>query len=488
MPPLLTPSTHLHFVTGRLAEVALRAQAAEAAANHSIAHSVQVAPITVAALITPKWLTRHLDVPESATHVVLPGYCESAIDDAVNPELPETTWRSRLAEIARLEPENIVCGPNDCRDLDAWLGGKIRSVELNDHSIEIIAEINHAPRLSIDEVVRVAESLRADGADRIDVGCDPSRKCAAIGDYVAALIDAGHRVSIDTFDAWETGEAVRAGASLVLSVNESNRDAAVDWGCEVVAIPDTPDDLESLDTTVEFLQQRGVLMRLDPILEPIGFGFGASLLRYVETRRRYPDLAMMMGIGNLTELTDVDSAGVNMMLLALCEEFGVTSVLTTQVINWARSSIKECDIARRMVHYSLREGVPPKRLNDQLVTLRDPKLRPYSPEAIEALAAGIRDNNYRILAQDGVIHLISAGVHLSGDEPFGMMSELLSMPQSKNVDVSHAFYLGFELAKAKIAAQLGKQYEQDQALQWGHLTVEEKRHRIPRQSRHRKDE
>ena len=49
--------------------------------------------------------------------------------------------------------------------------------------------------------------------------------------------------------------------------------------------------------------------RIDPILEPIGFGFAASLGRYLEVRRRYPEAAMMMGIGNLTELTDVDSAG-----------------------------------------------------------------------------------------------------------------------------------------------------------------------------------
>ncbi|MCM2369355.1 dihydropteroate synthase [Aporhodopirellula aestuarii] len=474
-------------MTGRLAEVALRTNAAQAATSHGVAHSVQVAPITVAALITPKWLTRHLDVPSEATDVILPGYCDSALDDAVDPESPRTTWRMRLAEIAGLAPEKIVCGPNDCRDLDAWLGGKIREVDLTDHSIEIIAEINHAPRLSIDEVVRIAENLRADGADRIDFGCDPSRRCDRVGDYVKALIAAGHRVSIDTFDPHETRAAVDVGASLVLSVNSSNRESAADWGCEVVAIPDTPDDLDSLESTIEFLSRHNVPMRLDPILEPIGFGFGASLLRYVETRRRYPELAMMMGIGNLTELTDVDSAGVNMLLLALCEEFGVGSVLTTQVINWARSSIKECDIARRMVHYSLKEGVPPKRVSDQLISLRDPKLRPYSPEALESLASGIRDNNYRIIAQDGVVHLISAGVHLCGDEPFAMMSELLSMPQSSNVDVSHAFYLGFELAKAKIAAQLGKQYEQDQALQWGHLTVEEERHRIPRQSRHRKD-
>lgn len=475
-----------HFVTGRLAETALRAAADQAARSHGFSYSVLVTPITVAALITPRWLTRHFEVPPDATDVILPGYCEDALDDPLDPDQSETTWRMRLAVMAGLPPEKIVCGPKDCRDLDAWLSGQIRTVDLSAQSIEIIAEINHAPRLSVEEVLRIAGEFRTDGADRIDVGCDPSRRCSRIGDYIAALVDEGHRVSIDTFDPWETSEAIRRGASLVLSVNTSNRAAAADWGCEVVAIPDTPESLSTLEDTVEFLGKKDVPCRLDPILEPIGSGFGQSILRYAQIRRRYPEHAMMMGIGNLTELTDVDSAGVNLLLLGLCQEFAVESVLTTQVINWARTSIRECDLARRMVYHSVKQGMPPKRISDQLVMLRDPKLRPYSDQELAALAAGIRDNNYRILVQDGEIHILSAGLHLRGKEPFLMMSELLSLPQSENVDIAHAFYLGFELSKAQVAAQLGKQYEQDQSLRWGHLTIEENSHRIPRRSRHKR--
>lgn len=482
--PNLSSDAHLHFVTGKLAEVSLYSQIEIASERESFAFTVQVMPITVAALITPKWLLRHLDVSQRATHLILPGFCESSLEDPGDAD--GKTWRELIADVAKLPPESVLCGPKDCRDLDAWLGGKIVQPDLSQHSIEIIAEINHAPRMKIEAVVAVAEALRADGADRIDLGCDPSRRCETIGDYASALIGAGHRISIDTFDAWEAETAIEAGASLVLSVNSSNRDQAIDWGCEVVAIPDTPDDLDSLDETVAFLTRHGVPLRLDSILEPIGSGFGTSLLRYAEVRRRYPEHGMMMGIGNLTELTDVDSAGLNFVLLAFCEEFGIGSVLTTQVINWARSSVKECDLARRLVHYSMTQGVPPKRLSDQLVMLRDPKLRPHAAEAIESLAAGIRDNNYRIIAQDDTLHLLSAGVHLQGTDPFAMMEALLSLPESDNVDASHAFYLGYEMAKASIALQLGKQYEQDQALRWGHLTVEEDLHRIARTSRHRK--
>ncbi len=36
---------------------------------------------------------------------------------------------------------------------------------------------------------------------------------------------------------------------------------------------------------------------------------------------------MMMGIGNITELTDVDSAGINMLMLGICQELRIESVL-----------------------------------------------------------------------------------------------------------------------------------------------------------------
>src|SRR5438128_2135515 len=80
----------------------------------------------------------------------------------------------------------------------------------------------------------------------------------------------------------EVEPAVSAGAELVLSVNAGNRDHAPDWGIEVVAIPDQPGSLEGFDQTVEFLARKGVPFRIDPIIEPIGFGFAASLGRYLE--------------------------------------------------------------------------------------------------------------------------------------------------------------------------------------------------------------
>ncbi|HBB73705.1 MAG TPA: dihydropteroate synthase, partial [Planctomycetaceae bacterium] len=51
----------------------------------------------------------------------------------------------------------------------------------------------------------------------------------------------------------EVAAAVRAGASLVLSVNSTNAAAAADWGCEVVVVPDVPETMAGFDDTVERL-------------------------------------------------------------------------------------------------------------------------------------------------------------------------------------------------------------------------------------------
>ncbi len=441
---------------------------AELASQYGFNYSIGVMPITVAALITPRWLKRHLVVPTEATHVIVPGYCVDSLNE--------------LSDICRIP---VISGPNDCRMLGHWFGGKSEKPNLEAYDIAIIAEINHAPRLTMGQLLQHATQLREEGANVIDIGCDPATRCNRIGDYVKALTNEGFSVSIDTLDPWEAQVATQKGASLVLSVNSSNVEQAIDWGVEVVVIPDVPGDEKSFEKNIKLLDDAGVRTRLDPILEPIGTGFASSLSRYAETRRRYPDHEIMMGVGNLTELTDVDSAGVNFLLLGICQELEIRSVLTTQVINWARSSVRECDLARRLVRYAIDNGVPPKRLSDELVVLRDAKLSPYPKSMFDGLLEQLKDNNYRLFAQDNVIHLLSAGLHLQQKDPFALFAELLQRPESDNVDASHAFYLGYEMAKATIALQLGKQYNQDQALDWGHLTVPEDRHRLTRSSRHR---
>jgi len=238
-----------------------------------------------------------------------------------------------------------------------------------------------------------------------------------------------------------------------------------------VAIPDDPHDLSSLEQTVEVLDRQGVRFRIDPIIEPIGFGFAASLARFFEARRRWPAVPMMMGIGNITELSDVDSAGINFLLAGICEELQVHSVLTTEVINWAKSAVREFDIARRLAHYSVNRRVLPKHVDSRLIMLRDPKLRTMGADALERLAGELKDPNYRIFVEAGEIHVMNRDGYWRGGDAYELFEQMTSA--GKATTASHAFYLGYELCKAVSALTLGKQYTQDEALRWGFLTVPE---------------
>jgi dihydropteroate synthase-like protein len=451
-------ANHLLFVTGKLAEPALRRIVAELSEQVGFEFSIAVLPITVVALATTPWLARHLNVSPETTRVILPGLCAGNL--------------SELEAVTRVPVER---GPPDLRDLPEFFGqGGGPPSGYGVYNIEILAEINFAPRLTTAELLARARQLQHSGADVIDLGCAPGSMWNSVGDAVRALRAEGLRVSIDSFNPREIEAAAAAGAELVLSVNRTNREVIRSLGCEVVAVPDVPATLEGLEETVQVLQAGGVPFRIDPILEPIGFGLAASLGRYLEVRRRYPDAELLMGVGNLTELTDVDSAGVNVLLLGFCQELGIRSVLTTEVINWCRSSVHELALARRLVFHACQARVLPKHLEPDLVMLRDPKLREFGEEGLRELAARVSDRNFRLFAECGLLHVINAQMHLQGTDPFELFRQMM---QREAVEPAHAFYLGYEMAKAVTALTLGKNYVQDQALRWGFLTVPEQSHR-----------
>ena len=98
-----------------------------------------------------------------------------------------------------------------------------------------------------------------------------------------------------------------------------------------ILIPKPHGDLASLVRAAEAATAAKIPFIVDPILDPIHFGFAASLSRYIETRRRLPEAEIMMGTGNLTELTEADSSGVTALLLGLCSELFIRNVLVVQV-------------------------------------------------------------------------------------------------------------------------------------------------------------
>jgi dihydropteroate synthase len=444
----LEPPRRVLFVTGKLAEPALRRVLADM--EPPFAYDVAVLGITVAALMTTPWIARHLDAPNGDTDLVLiPGLCEG--DPGV--------VRQKVG--VRVEK-----GPKDLREIPAYFGRQLPR-DYGKWDIEIVAEINNVPRLTREETRRAADYFRESGADVIDIGCTPGMPFPALAEIVRELVSAGMRVSIDSFDVDEIRTAVAAGAELVLSVNGANLDVIPDLaagGARAVVVPDAGASLESLDRTLAALDAAGVRYLIDPVIEPIGFGFMASLERYAEVRRRYPDADMMMGIGNITELTAADSTGVNALLIAVCQELGIRTVLTTEVIPWARGAVREVGIARQLMHYAVTGRTVPKHIDDRLVTVKDPGILAYSEEELRDLQRRITDPNFRIFTDREVITVLNRDLFVRGTDIQEIFSRL------GVTEATHAFYLGKELAKARLAITLGKTYRQEGSLSWGYLT------------------
>jgi len=358
-------------------------------------------------------------------------------------------------------------GPKDLREIPRYFGQAQAAVDYGAYDIEILAEINNAPKLSRGAIRSAADYFQASGADVIDIGCTPGVAFPGLGDVVRELRDAGMRVSVDSFDPAEIRTAVAAGAELVLSVNASNREVARELAgsaARVVAIPDFGEGIDTLSFTIEALERWGVRYLVDPVIEPIGFGFTASLERYAEIHRRYPEAAQLMGIGNITELTSADTTGVNALLIAIAQETGVRAVLTTEVIPWARGSVREIDVARRLMYHAVQHRTLPKNVDDRLVTVKDPVILEYDEAELRRLQAAVKDANFRIFTDRSTITVFNNELFVRGTD----IQEIFA--QLGVEEATHAFYLGRELAKARLAITLGKTYRQEGALSWGYLT------------------
>ncbi len=444
------------FVTGKLAAPLLRETLGTMDAPFE--HEVAVLGISVAALMTTDWVARFLKVTPGTDLILLPGHTQG--------------------EVALLEERcgvKVQKGPKDLRQIPEHFGMAAARAEYGAFDIQILAEINNAPSLSLPAICARARAFAGAGADVIDVGCTKGRPFPALRETVAALRAEGHRVSIDSFDEEEVRSAVAAGAELVLSVNGSNLELARGLDATVVVIPDFGKGLDSLARSVDTLEGWGVRYLVDPVLEPIGFGAAESLHRYYEVRKRYPRAEILMGIANLTELTEADSTGVTALLIGYCQELGIRYVLTTEEIPWTRGAVREADIARRLMHYAVTRRSLPKHVDSRLLTVKDPTVSAYSEAQLRDLQSQITDLDYRIFADGQRIHVFNAERFQSGTD----IAEIFA--QLDVEETTHAFYLGQELTKARLALQLGKTYRQEGELSWGYLTPPEadQRHGAP---------
>ena len=431
------------FLTGSLAEKQLRNVLEKMQPDFH--YKVHQLGLKVAALMTADMIERKLTDTFGATKIIVPGRCRGDLD-----------------VLSQKLGIPVVRGTEEVKDLPSFFGKKIQVANLDNYSVKIFAEITDAPNLTTSEILVRAEYYKENGANVIDLGCLPSTPFPHMEEAIAALKQANFLVSLDSLETEDLLRGGKAGADFLLSLHEDSLWILDEVDSTPILIPQIHEDLDSLDRVIAKMQAKNRPFIVDPILDPIHFGFTKSIVRYHEIRKNYPNIEMMLGVGNITELTHADTAGMNALLLGICSELHINHILATEVSRHASRAIKEADLARRIMFAAKAHETLPKHINSGLMALHEPTAFPYSLVEIQELATQIKDPSYRIqITQEG-IHIFNRDGFYSATDPFELFPKL-----GVENDGGHAFYLGVELARAEIAQKLGKRFNQDQELDWG---------------------
>ena len=434
---------HLLFLTGKLAKHSLEKVLAEMKPEFD--YTVHELGLTVAALMNTKLIMRRLTDTFGADRVILPGRFRGDLD--------------ALTEHFKIPFER---GPEELKDLPSFFGKEKKKTPLDRYDIRIFGEIVEAPDLQPEAILARAEAYRKDGADVIDLGFFPDSVFPQLADSIALLKENGFEVSADTHDPQALLKAARWGADYLMSLTEATLHLSDEVDAVPILVPTTPGDMKSLYRCIDRLLEKNRAFIVDPVMDPIHCGFTESIIRYHQLRRDYPNVEILMGIGNLTELTHADTSGINAILLGIASELGVHNVLTTQVSKHCRSVIREADLARRILFAAREEKTMPANIDEGLMMLHERKPFPYDDKEITEWTRQIKDPGVRIQVTESGIHAYNRDFHKLATDPFDFYNDL-------NVadDGGHAFYLGVELGRAQIAWQLGKRYNQDEELLWG---------------------
>ncbi len=437
---------HILFLTGSLAEKQLRLILEQMQPEFD--YTVHPLGIKVAALMTADMIVRRLKETYQADRIIVPGRCRGDL----NP----------LSEHFGIPVER---GPEELKDLPLFFGKQAVKPDLSQYQVKIFAEIVDAPNVSVDQVIERAYYYQQHGADVIDIGCIPGVQFPLMEEIIQTLKQQGFQVSIDSLQADDLLRGGNAGADYMLSLHQSTLWVAEQVDSTPILIPEHHGQLDSLSASIEFMQKLDRPFIVDPILDPLHFGFTESVTRYYQVRQQYPDIEMMLGVGNITELTHADTAGMNALMLGICSELDINAILATEVSGHASRAVKEADLARRIMFAAKQNNTLPKHIDPGMMALHETTPFPYQLDEIEALAEQIKDPSFRIQTSSEGIHVFNRDGLISATDPFDFFPKL-----GVQEDGGHAFYLGVELARAEIAWQLGKRFNQDQALTWGCAT------------------
>ena len=354
---------------------------------------------------------------------------------------------------------------------DLKLGGGSR--------MKVMAEIVDATGMDPTTLKEKIRSFTKKGADIIDLGASLN---AAPEDVEQAIKTAREvstvPISIDTLEDSLIKKALEIGVDIVLSLNSSNigtigTDVASS-GAAAVVIPDTKEGVDSLIRNIKAAKDAGITRIIaDPVLEPIGHGIARSIVRYQEFHEEFPRIPIFFGVGNVTELIDADSIGVNAALCGIGTDVCASILFTPEFSYKTQGSINELKTASEMMVLSKERDSSPKDLGIDLLVLKEKRRRldTIVPEnAVTAKKADMWRIDPAGCIRIGIVPDINSGTggvivadhkkaSIVGETANSILDTLIEMGLVSTV--GHAGYLGRELKKAELALKYNRSYAQD---------------------------
>ncbi|MBI5680017.1 MAG: dihydropteroate synthase-like protein [Methanobacterium sp.] len=357
-----------------------------------------------------------------------------------------------------------------------------------DFPMRVLAEMANAPLLSKEELLKRAQYFVKSGAQMIDIGMIAGETLDhKIPEMVKTLKENlnGVPVSIDTINPVEIKAAVESGVDMVLSLDLGNCDEILPLMEEkkvpAVILPTnfaknwTPKTVEERVNALEELMTKckGINVIADLILDPINSqSMVESIIACHEFKKRNKK-PLFFGVGNVTELLDTDSVGVNSLLSGIAMELGASILFTPEESGKTIGSVHELAVSSKMMFLAKNRGSIPKDLGINLIILKDKRKGDLINEEIEVpVLKGLEDykfsqdpqGSFKIIAKDGAIKAVhyikmKPDVIIEGETAKAVYDEIIKRNLISRLE--HATYLGSELQKAEIAIKLNKNYVQD---------------------------
>ncbi|MEM2213643.1 MAG: dihydropteroate synthase-like protein [Candidatus Nezhaarchaeales archaeon] len=510
------------LVTGRAASKIVE----EYASKSGVDFEVYVMSHEVAALIPPIEIAKRLKAHgvKGFDLILIPGLISGDVS-VIEKEVGIPTFKGPIhaadipyvlsmigkVELSKVEPACKILNlsrelreEEELRALEEELRSKayfdIAGVPIAKGSLRIVAEVTSAPIKGVEATLAEALRYKSYGADIVDIGMVAGESKPELASKLVRTIkkEVEVAVSIDSLDPKEITAAVEAGANLVISVDSGILDDLQDLPRDVaiVVIPTDVkkgyypttigDKVSALEETVDKALRMGFKKVIaDPILSPpLQPSLLESLVAYYEFAKRRPNVPLMMGVGNVTELMDVDSIGINGLMAAIAAELEISLLLTTEASNKTCNCVRELCIAARMAKLSKMARKPMKDLSLSLLAIKEkrdltlPVEKMEGCEVVKASESRMHDydpSGYVKITIDkcrrGLLasHFKAGEVTciIEGARAEDVYNELIK--RGLVTTLSHAAYLGKELYKAELALKLGKSYVQDEELDFGFL-------------------